>query len=264
MSIKALNWVLEDESIPESNDRFVLLILANYADENGNCYPSRDNIAKKTRISVRSVQRSLNWLTDNGYITKEKRFFDGKQSSNYYTLDFLGRGDTVALGSLQSDTVALGQGDTVAHYTKEVKESYTKEKEDICRVVFNSWSQVLNHPRAKFDRKRQTRIAARLNEGFTVDDLKQVPYGVLKSKWHIGDNPQKQKYDAIDIVYRDAAQVEKFLELARNGHSTDSPGCDMCRNDPNRHFVTLKTFGWIFDPNSGKINPCICKTNGTA
>ena len=87
MSIQALNWALSQDQITNASARFVLLVLCNYADENGRCYPSRQTIARKTSMSVRSVQNQLNWLSDNGYLKWENQHNDGnQQSSNIYKI----------------------------------------------------------------------------------------------------------------------------------------------------------------------------------
>ena len=71
-----------------SGARFVLLVLANYANEDGYCYPSRETIARKTSMTSRAVQNHLNWLVAHGYITAENRRSNGKQSTNLYRLKF--------------------------------------------------------------------------------------------------------------------------------------------------------------------------------
>jgi len=86
MSIQALNWVLSQDALENSGARFVLLILANYANEEGFCYPSRETIARKTSMTSRAVQNHLNWLIAHGYITAENRRSKGKQSTNLYRL----------------------------------------------------------------------------------------------------------------------------------------------------------------------------------
>jgi DNA-binding transcriptional MerR regulator len=90
------------------------------------------------------------------------------------------------------------------------------------REIFEHWQVELDHPRSVFDIKRRQRIAARLKEGFTVEDLKQVCKGVKNSPWHMGENPSQTKYDSINVIYRDAEQVEKFLELAQEKKKKES------------------------------------------
>ncbi len=87
MSIQALNWALSQDQIENSGARFVLLVLANYANEMGQCYPSRETIAKKTSTSVRSVQNHINWLAEHGYLVWTNERNDSKQQTpNIYQL----------------------------------------------------------------------------------------------------------------------------------------------------------------------------------
>jgi len=64
----------------------VLLVLANYADENNECFPSVSRISKDTEISERSVHRALNHLVEGGFLSIKKRFKNGKQASSKYRL----------------------------------------------------------------------------------------------------------------------------------------------------------------------------------
>lgn len=99
--------------------------------------------------------------------------------------------------------------------------------------IFTNWQKLLNHPGAILDKKRLAIISARLKH-FTVEQLKLVPLGVLKSPHHMGDNRDGKKFDGIETVYRDAGQVEKFIEYSKiegsrvngqnNGHHPTNSG----------------------------------------
>jgi hypothetical protein len=84
--------------------------------------------------------------------------------------------------------------------------------------VFDAWRHKLGHHRAKLDGKRRRLITARLQER-PVEELLRAIDGVLKSDWHMGRDPKTagQRYDDIEIIFRDAAHVEKFIELASGG-----------------------------------------------
>ena len=69
--------------------------------------------------------------------------------------------------------------------------------------------------------KRRSKINARLEEGYTTSDLKQAVEGALLSPWHTGDNPEGKKYLDIVTIFRDDAQVEKFIELADSSTTED-------------------------------------------
>jgi len=109
---------------------------------------------------------------------------------------------------------------TVQSKSNKKEERKEEKKEDVCAVeIFKVWAEVLDHPKAVCDAKRIKYITSRLKEGFSVEDLKQVPYGVKNSPHHLGQNPTGTKYDGIETIYRDAAQVEKFVALApQNGN----------------------------------------------
>lgn len=78
-----------------STQRFVLLALADAADENGACWPSVSMLAKRCAISTRTVQRALQGLISADLIHSDSRHRgDGSTTSNRYVLH-LGGGDTV-------------------------------------------------------------------------------------------------------------------------------------------------------------------------
>lgn len=71
MSIEALNWVIKQEW--ESPSQFaVLMLLANYADEDASCYPSQQHIGKVTRLSERTVRDVVVRVEAMGRLVREK------------------------------------------------------------------------------------------------------------------------------------------------------------------------------------------------
>lgn len=61
MSVHVLSWVLK-HSDASGNERMCLLVLANYADDEGLAWPGLERIAHEMRVSVRTAQRSLRTL----------------------------------------------------------------------------------------------------------------------------------------------------------------------------------------------------------
>jgi DNA-binding PadR family transcriptional regulator len=93
-----------------------------------------------------------------------------------------------------------------------MKKEDKKKEEDIQRI-FDAWREHLNHPNAKLDEKRRKYISARLKD-FTADELCLVPAGAKMSAFHMGANDRRRKYDSIQVLFRDADQVEHFISLA--------------------------------------------------
>lgn len=68
MSVRVMALVWENELIANSTDRFVLLALADRADEYGLCWPSIGQLVQKTKLTDRAVQQSLKRLRDIGVV----------------------------------------------------------------------------------------------------------------------------------------------------------------------------------------------------
>lgn len=58
MSVEAMTWAFSQQTGSPSA-KLVLLVLADYADERGSCWPSQRKIAAKSEQSIDSVQRRL-------------------------------------------------------------------------------------------------------------------------------------------------------------------------------------------------------------
>lgn len=81
------------------------------------------------------------------------------------------------------------------------------------RLVFDEWRRVFGHPTAKLDSKRTLRIKSRLKD-FTVEQLCKALAGAAKDDWTMGKDPKSpRRFDGIETVLRDTAQVERFLEM---------------------------------------------------
>jgi hypothetical protein len=85
----------------------------------------------------------------------------------------------------------------------------------LSEVIFAYWAAKLHHPGAILDRKREKRIMSRLRESqgdwgllcFAVD-------GALRDDFLMGrEDRASRKYDGIETVFRDRAQVERLAEL---------------------------------------------------
>lgn len=72
MSIQAVSWALA-QRIEQPAVKLLLVAYANYADENLVCWPSQEQLAEDTSMSVRSVQRHVKALEAMGYLSKEER-----------------------------------------------------------------------------------------------------------------------------------------------------------------------------------------------
>lgn len=58
---------------PHGADRLCLAALADYADDNGYCYPSQATLARKCAVSKRAIQYTLDRLESGGFLRIERR-----------------------------------------------------------------------------------------------------------------------------------------------------------------------------------------------
>lgn len=67
------------------SELLAMLALADWADDNGNCYPSMSAIAKKVRLSKSQAQRVVHGLIDDGYLKVTANALGGAptQTRNY-------------------------------------------------------------------------------------------------------------------------------------------------------------------------------------
>lgn len=80
--------------------------------------------------------------------------------------------------------------------------------------VFKHWQAVMSHPHAKFDKKRKIKIQAAFKLGFNLDQLKQAIDGCARTSFNMGQNKNGQRYDSIELIFRDAEHIERFMQNA--------------------------------------------------
>lgn len=67
MSLKALTWAFDTE-IESSSCKFVLVALADYASDEGECYPSIETMVRKTSLNRKTIISCLDKLVLDGYL----------------------------------------------------------------------------------------------------------------------------------------------------------------------------------------------------
>lgn len=85
MSYKATNWAYDLPIL--GPQKFVLVALADMADEAGSCYPSHSRLSQMTGLSASTVKRALERLEEGEYIRRERRHDkNGYRTSDRYYL----------------------------------------------------------------------------------------------------------------------------------------------------------------------------------
>ena len=212
MSIEALNWAWNIPDVSPTQ-KLVLVALANYCDERGRCWPSIRTVAAKTCLARRTIIRAIETLGKAGLVSVDRRNRDdGSQSSNIYQLS-VKRGCQSDTGGCQSDT-GEGQAVTPRGVTDAPLEPSIEPPTNINTQV----REIVDHYRSKHPRRGRhlkpghldwKRIASRIKEGFSVDELKKAIDGNLMDNWH----QQHTAGHTVEYIFRSATKVEQFIKL---------------------------------------------------
>jgi hypothetical protein len=86
MSVWGIGWAL-DQKVKPAGRKFVLVVLGNFADEDGISYPSQKTLAVVTAQSERAVRDHLDQLELAALIQRRKRYRpDGTRTSDQFQL----------------------------------------------------------------------------------------------------------------------------------------------------------------------------------
>jgi hypothetical protein len=86
MSIKIMSMIW-DKGPESQSERFVLLALADYANDDGECWPSIDGVARKTCLTDRGIRKIMRRLEETGWL--EIDLGGGRKNCNLYRIKTL-------------------------------------------------------------------------------------------------------------------------------------------------------------------------------
>ena len=93
MSVQAISWAL-GVSTGDPAAKCLLLALANYADDEGLCWPSQERLAADTEMTDRTVRTKLRGLEEAKLISrKSRRSNTGWRTSDLYPLHLIDQTD---------------------------------------------------------------------------------------------------------------------------------------------------------------------------
>lgn len=209
----------------------VLLALADWANDEGFCWPSIPKIAGKTRLERRSIQYIIRKLQSDGMLHIEEG--RGRKHQHQYTINVqnlrllpnLVKGEIDDVENVQSTTQkaqsATEKVQSVApDPSVEPLEDPSVEPPSSLDVVFAFYKTHLDHGRTILTDERRKLINRRFREGYSADDLCAAIRGCKLSAFHQGENDRGTIYDSIELIFKDAQHVETFIARAegRNGN----------------------------------------------
>lgn len=91
-----------------------------------------------------------------------------------------------------------------------------RARREMVDSIFSFWKLTMKHEKAVLDTKRRRVIESRLKDGYSSEALCQAILGCSLSPFHMGENDRKTRYDGIDLIFRDAEKVDKFVAYANS------------------------------------------------
>lgn len=88
MSVQAITAALALKGVT-SSEKLLLIVLANYAGDDGRCWPSQSTLAANTMLSDRNVRRVLMSLETKALIKRRGRYNGSGRSSDVITLNLV-------------------------------------------------------------------------------------------------------------------------------------------------------------------------------
>lgn len=83
------------------------------------------------------------------------------------------------------------------------KKDWSSEWQD----VFEHWKEETAKPRAKPTAERKAKVVARLEDGYTVEQIKSACRAIMKSKHHTDGN-----YLDLTLICRNGSHLEKWIQ----------------------------------------------------
>jgi hypothetical protein len=82
---------------------------------------------------------------------------------------------------------------------------------DPVQTIFAYWQRIMNSPRSVLDDKRRKAIKAAIGWGYEPAQLCRAIRGCSKTPHNMGQNKQGQKYNGIELILRNADQIDRFI-----------------------------------------------------
>jgi hypothetical protein len=161
------------------------------------------------------LRRASNVLADSLKVLQDNGFVESASNMLADASNMLDRGETEAETETERETSFFG---------KESADEEADRRLKGVRDVFDYWvaqrAKSLNLPKGPQPRLSETRrkkIQARLDEDYTVEQLKEAVDGCLRSKFHLEGN-----HTDIELIFRNQAKVDYFRQNpAKRGPPTN-------------------------------------------
>jgi hypothetical protein len=216
VSVRALSWALREAPVASKTELLVLIVLCDHAHDDGDgAYPSVATIERMARASESGVRAALRNLERAGLIEGKPR----AGRTTIYRVVMTPAAEPQPVDPLSQWTPsASGPPQPVVPTPSAIGpepsepsiETATQSLpvEDEIGELFAYWQRQCGHPDAKLGADRRRKIAARLREGFTAEQIRQAIDGAARGAFV---NEAGRRFDDIELICRNATKLESFI-----------------------------------------------------
>jgi hypothetical protein len=196
-------WVMADHDLSDG-DKILCGVINGLIRERGYCYASNEYLAKYSGKADRTISRTLAILEERGHIAITKKH------SKYRQISIAPQPD-LALYIAKNGEVTSPK---VAGYSKRDE----KRDKDI-QEIFDFWITErkerlrLRGPTPKLSDSRRSKINARLDDGYSVADIKEAILGMLSNDFNV-----RGGFTDIELACRNAQKIDQYRMWHKEGH----------------------------------------------
>jgi len=223
-------WIMKADELSSSQKLIMGRIISLSMNPRGYCFASNGWFAKEVGVSERTVRRSLSELEELGYIEIEDRKGGDSLRKVRPKLTLQDDPDNLSGEGGHDDHAGGGQGghqssrgvvsSRVYKQTNGKDGQFDEEIEEVFEFWKSKRARAIGKdggPEMKLTGKRESKIRARLKEGYTVNMLKEAVIGLLSSKYH-----RENGFLDIELICRDQSHVEKYRAWFKKGGRDES------------------------------------------
>ena len=187
--------------------------ICNYADENGQCFPSRTTLAKNMGSSIKTVDRHLKKLEEVGLVVTTERFEKGEKITNLYQIMILegvaSQSPYLASQSRQgSVTESLG----VASQSRQgsVTESH-RSKHILSKPILTKYNEEEGTDKTPIQIEKEINMVAEM-------------FSVLNKDWRTFFIPGPQRSSIkklIGFAKEDGLEIKELIQMAKDLHGVE-------------------------------------------
>lgn len=177
--------------------------------ENKPYWHSQKELAYSFGCTYRQLRKAVEKAEESGLITTKTGLIPGTNKiTTYWSVS-----DKCLKGYFGNDISGISEMHKrdISIYNKEPNKKLNNIQTKQIEYLILDLHKILGGTKdIKITKGRITKINARLKD-FSEKEIIQSAHNLSKSEWHMGKNPNKQKYATVDFLIRSTEKIEEWL-----------------------------------------------------